>query len=222
MIANWKTIHTSILLLAFLAMLSTLIKGLIKPSASQSIIREVTLPETVKIDNWKQIETVSLETNHLARKYEYQNNNQFLVINAYFIPSSEGNISRFLQTYQDIPPATVQLKTNYQEDIGFYGFFVYDQNPNLAACINPYGETTVNSQQFAQNISQHGFQIKRIFPWLLGQQDLINRSCLLTIITLNTDDNMNSRSLTVPNQSQLENAWFSWYEVVQKEVLSIN
>lgn len=219
MIANWKTIHTSILLLAFLAMVSTLIKGIIKPSASQSIISEVKLPETIKLDSWKQVETVSLETNHQGKKYEYQKNNQSLVINAYFIPSSEGNVSRFLQTYQDIPPATVQLETIYREEIGFYGFFVYDQNPNLVACINPYGETTVTSQQFAQNISQNGIQIKRILPWLLGQQDLINRSCLLTIITLDNDNNINARSVTVSDRAKLENAWFSWYEVMQKEVL---
>jgi len=219
MIANWKTVHTSILLLAFLAMVSTLIKAMIKPSASQSIIREITLPETIKLDSWEQVETVSLEENHQGKKYEYQKNNQSLVINAYFIPSSEGNVSRFLQTYQDIPPATVQLQTNYREEIGFYGFFVYDQNPNLAACINPYGETTVTSQQFAQNISQNGIQIERILPWLLGQQDLINRSCLLTIITLDSDNNINARSLSSTDQSQLENTWFSWYETVQKEVL---
>ena len=232
---SWQTLQTSVLILVFLTTLSVLIKGLIQPSDSSSVTETISLPEKIEIENWQLVDRVLLETENQTKawQYQYTRNDRgrrsaaspgiefrgtadtSLVIESYFIPSSEGNVSRFLQVYKEIPPATAKIEINQEDSIGFYGLFIYESNPYLAACINPYGQTTVTSQQFAQNVSQYGLKIQRIFPWLLGRQDLIDRSCLLTVITIETENIVNESSLTIERLPSLEQAWFSWYEAIQ-------
>lgn len=214
---SWQTLQTSVLILVFLTTLSVLIKGLIQPSDSSSVTETISLPEKIEIENWQLVDRVLLETENQTKawQYQYTRNDTSLVIESYFIPSSEGNVSRFLQVYKEIPPATAKIEINQEDSIGFYGLFIYESNPYLAACINPYGQTTVTSQQFAQNVSQYGLKIQRIFPWLLGRQDLIDRSCLLTVITIETENIVNESSLTIERLPSLEQAWFSWYEAIQ-------
>lgn len=216
---HWSKIRTSVFVFVFLASAAILIKGLLGSSQSQSTRPEINFPERVELEDWQFVESSSLEAEDGTKgwQYQYETNNQSVMIESYFIWSSDGNVSRLLNIYDDVPPATAELATKYEENIGFYGFLIYEESPHIAACINPYGETTLTSQQFAQNVSQYGFQLKRIIPWLLGRQDLINRSCLFTIVTLPEDDTVNSEASTIEDYPDLEQAWQSWYEVMQKQ-----
>ncbi len=210
---NWQKIQTAILGIAFLATTTILIRGLFFSSNSAQTNEEtIDFPEKVILDNWQFVNSESIASTENAQSWQYQKKNQQLQIKTYYIYSSEGNVNRFLQIYQDIPPATLNFEIKYQDNIGFYAFFIYENQPTIASCINPYGETTVTSQQFAQNISQYGLQAKRILPWLLGQQDLINRSCLFTIVTVNFHDIVSEKERTLDDYPTLEQAWFSWYE----------
>lgn len=213
---NWQKIQTAVLGITFIATTTILIRGLFFSSDStQAEEKTINFPERVALDNWQFVNSDAISDAKNAQSWQYKQTNHQLQIETYYIYSSEGNVNRFLQVYQDIPPATLNLEIKYKAEIGFYAFFIYENQPTIASCINPYGETTVTSQQFAQNVSQYGLQAKRIFPWLLGQQDLIDRSCLFTIATVNFHDIVGEEEPTLDNYTKLEQAWFSWYESVQ-------
>lgn len=214
---NWQNIQLAILGIALIATTTILIKGLFFPSDStQTNEEKIDFPKRVALDNWQFLNSDSVADTENAQNWQYKQKNKQLQINTYYIYSSEGNVNRFLQIYQDIPPATLDFNIRYKDNLGFYAFFIYEDQPQIASCINPYGETTVTSQQFAQNVSQNGLQLQRILPWLFGQQDLINRSCLFTVITLNSHDIVEDEQLTLDHYADLEQAWFSWYESVKK------
>ena len=117
--------------------------------------------------------------------------------------AGNGNTSRLLQTFTSARPASVRIDETYREGVGFYGFFVFENEASIMACITPHGGTTVTGQQFSQTTT---FQIGRALPWLLGQQDLFDRRCLFGIVSIPARDG----EANLTNYPELEAAWLDW------------
>lgn len=117
--------------------------------------------------------------------------------------AGNGNTSRLLQTYTAVQPATVRIDTSYREGKGFYGFFIFAGEASILACINAQGDTTVTGQQFSQTIT---LKPERLFPWLLGRQDLFDRSCLFSILSVPARPTETS----LEDYPELEAAWLGW------------
>ncbi|MEO0948066.1 MAG: cyanoexosortase A system-associated protein [Cyanobacteria bacterium J06641_5] len=125
---------------------------------------------------------------------------------ARFLPrAGNGNTSRLLQTYTSAQPASVRIAETYREGVGFYGFFIFENEASIMACITPHGGTTVTGQQFSQTTT---FQIGRALPWLLGQQDLLDRRCLFGIVSVPARQG----EIALTNYPNLEAAWLDWVD----------
>lgn len=164
----------------------------------------IALPATVPLSAWDFVGTEPWDPDtDRAQLYRYRRDGVELSVRARFVPYSEGNVSRLRQVYLSIPPATASLRER-TADSGTYGFYTHDGNAAIAGCVNPHGNTTLTEQQFAQNLSTHGWQLQRVLPWLAGQQDLIDRSCLLSVLSVPAIAEDSDR------YPHLHSAWLDW------------
>lgn len=214
--ANWQRLKLGLFGVIFISTVSVAIRIIFQSQPPTSSAPKITFPESIPLPQWQYVNSSAWETDTNSSingwQYQYTRSDRQLEIRMRYLPVTEGNISRLLQVHADIPPATVQIDENYREEIGYYGFFVYEEQANLVACINPYGNSTVTEQQFAQNLSAHGFKFDRLLPWIFGHQDLINRSCLFTLLSMPVDSSALDESAGLETSPELESAWVNWYQ----------
>ncbi len=206
----WQPARLSLLVLAFSGALFVLGKAIVTPKAAttQPVYR---LPATVPLTDWQTVSSAALQPIPEAiasQQYEYRQQQSLNVQLRYMM--GDGDVNRFLFVHTPIRQDNNRLVLKYQPKIGFYGVLPYQKRAYLSACISPRGESTVTAQQFVQNLRTHDLTPSRVLPWLLGQQPLLDRRCLWTLMSIPVAANADSTTLDNAYKT-LEVAWFSWY-----------
>jgi len=213
--SNWQIIRLSLLAVIFGGSLLVLVKAVFFSSpAQETVVKSFDFPEKVPLSDWEQIKSTSLKENKKAvyngKEYKYIQDNNQLDIQARFEKYSDSNVGRLLVVYTPLEPGSVNIEINYKEGIGYYGLFFYDNTVHISACINPQGITTATEEQFVKNKYTYGLSVKRTLLWILGQQDLVDSSCLWTLLSMPVP-NADSSTIETGYQ-QLETVWFDWYK----------
>ena len=223
---NWQSVRIGILATTCGGIMWVLFQALVVTRAGEESSPPVFIfPDQVPISKWEQRETKSL-TKPLTKKeeeagteeiingqqYQYVRKQRTLTIETRYENYTDGNVSRLLAVYTPIKPATVNLNLRNKEGIGDYTIFAHDDKLYLSACMNPKGGSTVTEQKFIRNRYTHDLNAKRILFWALGQNDLLDISCLWTLLSLPTDAQTQSQSFLLAQNIQfLETAWFDWF-----------
>jgi cyanosortase A-associated protein len=244
---TWKFLQTPVLAVAFSGVALVLAKTTLAPKADKSATaaqqQTMKLPSTVPLEGYEMVESVDLEPSkdevlgkesRAGQRYRYQNANKELKIEAHYM-ISDGNISRYLFVYTPVHTSNAALKMKHQPGIGYYGVLIHrddrtqTERAYLSACVNPRGESTVTEQQFTTNLFSELSPL-RIGATLLGQQPLMDRRCLWTLMSVPVQSNSASSqpapataepagaSPVAAAQSpeaaytQLEAAWADWHQ----------
>ena len=217
---NWQFFRSGLLAITFTSITLVLWQTL---STTQTSNQEQTqlvpfdFPTNISLFPWKLIETNPVQTvtepkTINGRQYEYLYKEQKLQIETRYEPYTDGNVSRLLVVYTPIEAATVNLNLRYQENMGYYTLFADADKLYLSACINSSGDSTVTEQQFIRNRYGNDLNPQRIFWWILGQNDLLDVSCLWTLISTPLDPEVRDSSEELTQKIKiLEAAWFDWY-----------
>ncbi len=188
------------------------VRAIVRPQSAKAPGITFDLPEAIALEGWQlqasqpwSRATGRPAPSESAREYRYLGSDgENLRIRTLFIGrAGDGNTSRLLQVYTAAQPASVRIEIVDREGIGSYGFFTFAGEASILACITGSGNTTVTSQQFSQSVS---LEMGRILPWLLGQQDLFDRSCLFGIVSVPA----RPQDLSLDRYPELEMAWLAW------------
>ena len=167
-------------------------------------------PEQVTLSSWQFVDSeVARTKNKLpGRRYTFQRENLTATITVHYQPSSDGNVSRLLVAYTEAKPATVYIHSLKHPKTGYLGAFIFQNHAYISACINPHGISTITEQQFVQNQYFHSLNL---LPWLMGQRELTDSSCLWTLISAPIAPDATPNKIT-QTFKQLETAWVEWYQ----------
>jgi cyanosortase A-associated protein len=126
-----------------------------------------------------------------------------------YLLDTNGDFKQFIEDHTSIAaPASQILKSvRYRDGVGFYGLSHYGGRAYLSACITPMGESTLTREQFRQALAAYDQQPRRLLAWLLAQDDLRDRRCLWSHLSLPTADG----SPEIAYQ-KLETTWLAWYK----------
>lgn len=181
------------------------------------------LAKTVPMTGWQLVGSTAIEDKEAlstgespanGRKYSYRRGNTELEVELRHI-IGDGNVSRFLFVYSPVREGNAKLSSGIrnQPDIGYYGVLTHKGRAYLTACMNARGGSTVTDQQFRQNRLKYDVQISRIFPWLWGQEPLMDHRCLWTLMSMPISTATTAQTAGSPTAEQeLEAAWASWYQ----------
>lgn len=216
-----KNLRLLFLIILFSGSFLTLGLAILKPSpVKQSVKTDFKFPSEVPLPEWQQYKsfpiTESKEKNSSdlisGRHYQYYQNDLLLNIEMRYLTVKRGDINDLLRTYTGVGnkfPTVLPtaLVVHRQENIGAYGLFVDGQRVYLSACINPRGESTVTSTQYVRNKLLSDVNFSRLFPWLLGQERLIDKRCLWAHLSVQSQ-----KYSTINIYAIIKKAWFLWYQ----------
>ncbi len=217
--AHWQTIRISICAVLIMGMLAETGRALLMPSVSKLELdkekaNSVVLPTTVPLANWQLTDNKSLKANKnqaIGHLYQYRNSdNKQIDIQVRYQQYTEGNISRLLMVYGITPPASTSITIKQNEQMGSYGLMLYNERAYLSACINPIGQSTATSEQFAKNKYQYGLKPLRTLGWIAGLNDLIDARCLWTVISTPVSSSADNQVIERKFET-LEAVWAEWY-----------
>jgi cyanosortase A-associated protein len=189
-------------------------------------------PAALKVAGWQQLASQEIPAQAdvpalAARRYQFSRGGQTLEAQVWYLRYVEGNVSRFLNVYAQIK-STLEQQPIHQPQVGHAGLLTLPDRVYLSSCINAQGPTTLTEAQFAQNRYEYDLKPVRILSWLLGQQDLMDRRCFFTVLSVmrsdsrqaaNPDsDNPNSTDLnTSADQTLLKEFWPIWHQLLQPQ-----
>ncbi len=212
-IANvWQSIRLVLLMLICGSALFVMGKALVTPR-TKAAPPPYALPTNVSLPDWQTVSSAPLPPipeSIASRQYEYRHGTKSVHVEMRYM-LGDGDVNRFLFIFTPIRQGNVRLVIKHQSRVGFYGVLPDRGRAYLSACINPRGESTVTEHQFAQNRHAYDLKAARVLPWLLGQQPLLDRRCLWTLMSVPLPTASDSAALTEAYES-LENAWFAWYD----------
>ena len=214
MTQEWKLVRIGLLATTFAGVLLVLVKSIFYPASSDRTRYPFEFPPEVALPGWQSLESKSLVPTEdsvflSARNYQYVQNNRSLEIKMYYVIVDDASgIQEVLEQhgYGSWVISKAQMQENKQ--IGFYAFWQSEQQVNLGACINPYGDSTVTTDQFGQNHNVSALKLRRIVPWLLGTDSLRDLRCLWTTLSMPLETGESVEKV----YPILEEAWFSWYD----------
>lgn len=228
---HWNPIRLSLLAATLAGGLVVLGKAIASPQATPSADRSApnfALAQSVPLTGWQfqssapvapELPPTDQPTQNraepeaiTAQRYKYRQNTTELDAEVRYM-LGDGNNSRFLFVYTPIRAANSNLQVRYQAGIGSYGVLAHQGRAYLSACINPQGESTVTDQQFIDNSYRHDLRVGRVLPWILGQQPLLDRRCLWTLMSVPLPSEKLTDTATVEAAFKtLEAAWVPWYQ----------
>lgn len=212
---DWNKLRTLLLALTFGSTLFAFGKATLNPNLGT--YTPFAFPPEVSLDGWQSLGSSPLNrpnpqlTQFIAgSRYQYIHDGVPLDIDMHY-ESTNGDIKAFIQNYTSINslPSEPSQVIRQQSGVGYYVLFNYQGRAYLSSCINPRGGSTVTSEQFLKNRNTYDMQLSRLFPWLLGQEELRDWRCLWTHLSIPLNQVNNAeveRSYQI-----LENAWFLWY-----------
>ncbi|MDX2230851.1 MAG: cyanoexosortase A system-associated protein [Leptolyngbyaceae cyanobacterium bins.349] len=216
--SNWPKIRLGLLAVTFVGAALTWARVAAMPKIDSASAQkpENTLQASVPIQGWQLIASEPINSHaeaRFGRRYQYQKGTVALQAEQFYM-QSDGNVSRYLFVHTPIRTANANMKVKFQPGVGHYGVVTHNGKAYLSACVNPRGSSTVTESQFTQNRYAHDLQISRIFPWLLGQESLIDYRCLWTLMSVPLKDNANPGVPLSDDKAykNLEAAWVSWHQ----------
>lgn len=207
----WQPARMTLLVLSFGSALFVLGRAIVAPRAAETQ-PSYSLPATAPLTAWQAISSATLQPIPEAiagQEYQYRRSDQLLKVELRYM-TGDGDVNRFLFVHTPIRQDNNRLVLKHQPKIGFYGVLPHQGRAYLSACISPRGESTVTAQQFVQNLRTHDLTPTRVLPWLAGQQPLLDRRCLWTLMSVPLDAKADAAMLDNTYKT-LETAWFSWY-----------
>ncbi len=217
---QWIKIRILLICLLIIITLGALIKTFIFPINSdkyQSL--NVKFPEKILLPQWKLITSKKLPAKSPNYKngyeYKYQNgdNQQLMNVQIRYEPKTDGNVSRLINVYQKIKPATIRWQIKSYKK-GFYSIFNYEDKMYLTACLKNNGYTTVTEQQFYANSFENYIKPLRLFFWLIGLKPLTDSECYFILST--TKYPVNSTKYQSFNLIKIETFWQEWINQFSK------
>jgi cyanosortase A-associated protein len=213
LIPVWKSVRILLLAASFGGLLVALAKVAMAPKPPSKEASAPNLAESVPLPGWQLLESKAQEPEEEGlriRLYSYRRGTTPLDVDLRYT-DSDGDVQRFLFVYTPVRGASNNLQVRQHPQTGSYGVVTHSDRAYLTACINPRG-STATKEQFRQSYSQD-LQLGRLTPWLMGQQPLIDRRCLWTVMStpLKPDATGQSISPEVAYKT-LEEAWVPWYQ----------
>ncbi len=213
--STWQPMRISLIAITAGAALLVLGKLLTLPKVDKASAQAVnTLQPVVPLTGWELLDNSELKANkdsRFGRSYRFQQGSQTLNADMHYM-TSDGNVSRYLFVYSPIRTANANLKVKYQPETGFYGVLSHKGQAYLTACVNPRGQSTVTEQQFTQSRYTYDLKPNRILPWVMGQESLIDRRCLWTLLSTPVPASTTPEVAEAAAYKTLETAWFSWHQ----------
>lgn len=152
-------------------------------------------------------ETENLETVQANQVYHYKNDNHGLTVKANYIVNTSGDIKAYYEKFQELPKPEETIKKQTQDGSALY--FVHEQQPSLAACINYQGKTTATESQFGRSLytaASNNFQIFHVLNWLLGKGVLNDKRCLFLEASIDSSSSDRDRQL-MTSWNELVSYW---------------
>lgn len=217
---KWEQVRLALVYVLLGATVLTAIAALLAPR-DRDRVATIVYPERVPLSDWDFSERRPWEVDSGEQalppgyEYRYQRGDRELLASISYHSATDGNVSRLLQLYTSLPPATANIAVTSQAGSGSYGFYIFEGRASIAACVNRSGTSTVTEQQFAQQVSTEGIGPGRLLPWLLGRGDLFDRSCLFTRLSVPRHDEAELGTGTLPalaDYPELEQAWSAWQQ----------
>ena len=119
--------------------------------------------------------------------------------------STGHDVKTLLEKYTSLPHQS--LKVLEQEEIGFYGVLIHQDQLHLSSCITPQGSSIVSNAKFYQSYPAFQLFSDRLVFWLLGEKPLVENVCLWSHLSIPLADSSPDRAYLT-----LEKIWVSWYE----------
>jgi cyanosortase A-associated protein len=180
------------------------------------------------LPQWQQLEGQALtikdptqiQTN-TAHQYQFQRQGRVLQAQIWYLRYIEGNVSRYVNLYTPIT-STLALQPTFQPQVGHASVVVSGRRAYLNSCINPQGPSTITESQFAHNRYAHDLNLGRVLMWGLGQQDLLDRRCLFTSLSISLDPPASPSAVSTPlTEAQakqiLQDFWRPWHQLWQSQ-----
>lgn len=214
-------LHRYYLIFLFIIVAFVSGKSVLATKYDNSIYSPYKFPNNVRLNEWKFIQSESLEKRrakplskydsiHAGRIYHYAQNDLLLRIEMRYIVATLGNIPYLTSQDTSIetePIAAKLIQEKYLPGSGFIGHYVYQDRAYLTSCINSQGGSTVTGNQFAQNRRKYDLKFRQVLPVFLGNESLQDRRCLWVLMSLP----LNNTSTETANQT-LETVWVSWFK----------
>jgi cyanosortase A-associated protein len=179
-------------------------------------------PETIRLAGWLQTESKAIISSDpgviAAQRYQFMREPYMIDAQVWSLRYVEGNVSRFLNIYAGVK-STLKQQEIYQPSIGYAGILANQNRVYLSSCINPQGPTTLTEAQFAKNRYEYDLTLNRIFYWLLGQKDLMDRRCFFTVLSVAQKEQSRQTPLSASRaQQMLEELWPIWFKFWQPRI----
>ncbi len=184
-------------------------------------------PQPTSLTDLQQIESKSLPDHQFPNKtvaigrqyrYRYQQQSQPIDIQVRYIADGVANppaMERLLPAFTDVPDTVLlSTTTKQQPNVGDYNLFVHKERAYFSTCINPQGITTVAADRFHTNSNPNplsSLSVKRLLPWLLGQQTLRDSRCVWTV--LSTPIDRATPDVTMKTLETIGVTWIHWWQV---------
>jgi cyanosortase A-associated protein len=210
---SWKPLRVFLLVAIFGSVLMVVGKSIFPSSSTplETASTEFTFPPSIPLTDWQELESNPLNPNPAinlmaARQYQYQQNNRVLDIEMRYITNSNGDIKTLMERQLNSATVSRPFTLYHQEGVGFYAMAATSERAYLSSCINPRGNSTVTAEQFRDNRNTYDLHVSRLVPWLLGQEELRDFRCLVTLLSIPLEGTSSAQVYPI-----LENAWVSWY-----------
>ena len=207
---SWQQARTLLLAGTFGGILFTLLLTLFKSSSA------FRFPSHVPLSGWSLVNQTALNSHPqpidgvvgkvVGQRYQYTATNQTLNIEMRLLPTTDGDLSKLLGSFNAIALPPNQTPTHYQPTIGHYGLFSYQDRAYLTACINPRGGTTFTKEQFSDQRNTSMMQFDRILLWLIGKEDLRDWRCLWVNMSTPVQQSNPQAAYVI-----LQDTWKDWY-----------
>jgi len=208
MISTQK-LHSSLLAIAALGVLATLIRIVLSPPAQTATLAAYTFPETIDLPNWSLQKSKSLK-DPTGHEYFYTQENQQLEIEARYINQPHPNEKIFRQFDMKPNRNGESQRIGYMKNIGHYSLSVENNRAFLRTCINPRGESTITYNQFIENRYTSDLQVNRIIPWLMGTTPLRDHRCLWSYLSVPVTEKSIEKSYSILESTLV--IWNSWWK----------
>lgn len=212
----WKQLRIPLLILTFVNVGLIFGRSIFDPNIGSRQVTRFEFPSAVPLPEWQLVASQPLKDEVVerppagklvlpGRQYDYTQNDLPLNIKMRYEIETEGDFQQVLAENPALKSSKIMMRQH--EQLGFYSLYTNQKRAYLTACINSRGGSTFTKEQFDSNRRRYDVQFSRIMPWLLAQQPLTDRRCLLTDLSIPL--NQPSSELAY---ATLEKAWFSWYK----------
>lgn len=198
------------------------IYSVIQPTVGNRQVSPFSFPDTIPLESWNLVKTEPIvnskkektkqeELIASGQSYIYNKDNLALKVEMLYLVGTRGNVHGVLKKEIDISEELLKkADTKKLENFGFYKIFSDRNSSYLSTCINPRGQTTVTQKQFAQNRYAHDLKPTLVLRWLLGQDTIRDRRCLLINLSIPLDNL--SPEIAYEILEEVWQDWYSWWQ----------